>query len=546
MLSDGEAPVHRRMPPRRPRARPKARDGTPTRVRSTAHVAGFTALRGAVNFAVQVAIAARFGAGPQTDAYFVVVGSALLMVDIVIGVLTFSALPQLVRLRQREGDQAELEVEATSLLLWAGILMLAAASLFLSAPLVVKLLAPGFSSATTSFAAELLRFSIPGILLYTYALLLGLGLQVRGRFLSTAAAPVLPLLGSLASIVMLSGDTNLKSVMLGFTGGAAIALLVQLFYWKSTVDGYVRTLGLRDGRLRRSMGPLIPVGVALGASVFLPIALRLSASDLETGSVAALGFAGQLVAIPVALLTTPVGTVIFPRLAQLMQLGNFRPGSDLLCEALLVVSLASSLVGAFMVGLSEPLVDVLYGRGSFTSRDVDLTADALRWLGAGLLTVSACSLLGRAFAAAGRVKTFAGIWLLTLAGFVGGWVLVNPSDVATLAALYSGAYSLQALLLLGIARRHGLSITLVAAAKSVFRILCSGVLAAGASWYCFGLISGHLSGAAWQAGALALALTAGGVAFLGSTFAMGGLEASTLRRQSMRIVLLRRPKGPPQ
>ncbi len=515
-----------------------------SRLRATVAVAGFIAIRGVVNFALQVAIAAEFGAGSETDSYFVVVGSSLLMVDVVIGVLTFAVLPALVRLRESQGEQSALLLESTGLLLCGAILVVAGVVLFLGAPLAIALLAPGFSPATSDFAVELLRFTLPGMLLYTFALLLGLGLQIRGRFKTTAFTPVLPLVGSLVPL-LLSDAVDLTHVMVGFAVGAALALVSQAIFWRRSTQGHGRRVDLRDRHMLELARPIGPIAVAFGASVLLPIALRLSASDLRPGSVAALGFAGQVVAIPIALLTTPVGTVILPRLAELMHEGSLRGGSRLLGEALLVVTLVSSLAGALILGLAEPTVDLLYGRGSFTDRAVTLTAGATTWLGAGLAAVSASSLLGRALAAAGQVKRFAVVWLLTLAFFAGGWLLLRPSDVAGLAALYSGAYAFQAAALFMLARAYGAAMGLRRAAGVLLRLLFSGAVAGVVSRSVFGFADGVAAGFLELMIALGLAALAGTAAFLATTLAMRGTEASTLRRLAVRIVSARRPDTSP-
>jgi putative peptidoglycan lipid II flippase len=512
-------------------------------LRATIAVAGFTALRGAVNFALQVVIAAEFGAGSETDSYFVVVGSGLLMVDVVVGVLTFAALPPLVRLREGQGERSALLLESTGLVLCGATLVGAGAVLFLSAPLVIELLAPGFSPATSEFAVELLRITLPGMLLYAFALLLGLGLQIRGRFRTTAFTPVLPLIGSFASIPI-SGETDLTDVMVGFTAGATLALILQSIAWRRATRGHGRNVDLRDPRLLELAKPIVPVAIAFSASVVLPTALRLAASDLRPGSVAALGFAGQVVGIPIALLTTPVGTVILPRLAELMHAGSFRDGSQLLREALLVVTLASSLAGALLVGLAEPAIELLYGRGRFSDRAVALTAEATIWLAAGLAAVSASSLLGRALAAAGKVKSFAVAWLLTLALFVGGWLLLRPLGVAGLAALYSGAIAFLAVALFALARAYGAEIDLRKSVGVLLRVLLSGVVAGLVSRSFFNFVGGVPGSSLELTIALGLAAAAGTAAFLATTLALRGTEASTLRRLAVRIVSARR-RGTP-
>jgi putative peptidoglycan lipid II flippase len=276
----------------------------------------------------------------------------------------------------------------------------------------------------------------------------------------------------------------------------------------------------------------------------LQVVLRVTASDLGEGSVSAIGFANQIAAVPVALLTTPVGTVLMPRFALEMQHGGLQAGTRLLNEAVLVVTFGSALIGALLVGLAQPITELLFQRGNFGASDSALTAEALRFLGAGLFAVSASSLLSRAFVAARRVRPLAYIWVATLAFLIASWLALRGTvDVGALAGIYSAANVFALVALLVVLRREGAGMGPLAAVGVGVRLTVSAGLAALTSWGIYELTmtanDSFLHGTYWNVARLALAASLGAAAFLATAFALRG-EESAAAGQWIRLLRRRR------
>lgn len=512
--------------------------------RATVSIAAFTVLRGVANFALQVVVAGRFGASHNADAYFVVIGFGLVISELLVGVLTVAALPTLIHIRESEGEDSGWRLEGSVLAWCVAALLVAALALFAAAAPAVRLLAPGFAPGISRLSVDLLRFSLPGLFAYGCALLFGLALQARNAFVSTAAVPTLPFLGGTVGLIVAPEGKGLFHLMTGFTVGAAVGLVIQVRQWRK-VTGHRRVaVTLRHHALLGVAKLVSPVLVATSCVFLLQVVLRMSASDLGEGSVAAIGFANQIAAVPVALLTTPVGTVLLSRFSFLMRDGRLESGARLLNEAVLVVALGSALIGALLIGLAQPITQLLFQRGSFTASDSALTADVLRWLAAGLFSVSATSLLSRAFAAARIVQPVAIVWVATVAFFFTTWYPLRASlDVGGLAAVYSAAYVFALVLLLVLLRREGAGIGMREIVSLGARLTVSAALAAAASWGVHELSAptagSVLEGTAGDAARLGASILVGGAAFVGATYAMRGAEAAAAHKW-MRMMVRRR------
>jgi putative peptidoglycan lipid II flippase len=189
--------------------------------------------------------------------------------------------------------------------------------------------------------------------------------------------------------------------------------------------------------------------------MILPLVLRMWATRLGEGSVAALAFASQLAAIPSAFIVTPVGIVLLPQLAHALRQQAGPSATTLLKRAFAIGVLPTAAVGIVLAIFADQIVAFAFKRGRFTIEDVYLTAGALRFLGYGLFAVASTNVIGRAFFAAGRAWSFAAVWLIALGLSVAvGSLGALSNSVSELAALYSGAYVLQFALLAALALRR--------------------------------------------------------------------------------------------
>lgn len=516
---------------------PRARRG----LGSTMTIAATTVLRGVVSFAFQVLLAGRFGAGTEADAWFVVVGLVFFLSDALVGVLTFAALPLIVHARADAGPASAREA-ACSLVNLCGVLVAATAALmYAGARPVVGVLAPGFEPAAAALTADLLRLGVLSYALYTLALLLGIILQAHERFGSTALVPLFPYLFSGAALLALPQRLGVHGLLLGFTVGTALALVVQLVLAVRVLGGWSFGVQPRHPALQRAGVVVGPVALAFVASTLYPVVQRVWASGMVEGSVSALGYAHQINAIPSAVLVVPLATVLLPRFSLSLRGGSYDPVLRPLADALVVVALVSVLGTALMVSLAEPAVAVLLQRGSFSAEDVRLTARVLALLAMGLVPLAATNLLGRTFYAAGDP------WSPCIAGTaafgsfaVAGAALRAHLDAPGLALLYTLAITLHAALLFARLRARAPRVRWVPAGAVLGRLALAGGAAAVVSGYAFGAVAGSAQGAAARMLALAGAGVLGSAAFVAALAAMRGREAALLSRYAGALAAGRR------
>ena len=138
--------------------RPSPGPGTASRALARAGVVvllGYLLAR-ALGYVRVLAYAAIFGAGPELDAFYV----AFRLPDLVLGLVASGALAAAVAApvsrAMASGDRAQTGRTASVLLTWAAVaLVLFGVLVFVTAPVLIPVLAPGFPASSTALAISL-------------------------------------------------------------------------------------------------------------------------------------------------------------------------------------------------------------------------------------------------------------------------------------------------------------------------------------------------------------------------------------------------------
>lgn len=268
---------------------------------------------------------------------------------------------------------------------------------FFAAPgLVTTVVAPGFDAATQAQTTELMRILLISTLIFSISgISMGI-LQSHNHFLLPALAPILFDVGILFGVLFLIGPFGVNGVAIGAVLGAAMHFGIQ-------VPGLIRfearwwpELGLRDPVFWRIIRLMLPRVAGLGVFSLNFIVMNNIASRLGVGAVSALSWGWRLMQIPQTLIGTAMGTVIFPTLAALSELGDEDGKRDAMSGALKFIMIASipSAVGLIFVG--QPLIGLLE-RGAFDASASALVYSTLRFFALGIIAHSALEVIARSF-----------------------------------------------------------------------------------------------------------------------------------------------------
>jgi putative peptidoglycan lipid II flippase len=244
-------------------------------------------------------------------------------------------------------------------------------------------------------------------------------------------------------------------------------------------------------RIARLMGPAI-IGSSMGQmSVMLS---TIVASLLADGSMTWLFFADRLVEFPLGVFSIALATVILPSLSAHHAKQTPAEFAETLAWALRLVCLIVIPASVAMLALAGPLTVVIYHRGQFTGRDVDMTQRALMAFSLALLGWSLIKVLATGYYARQDTKgpvrvamqslglTMA-LNLLVLAGL---WLTDNLKSAGahTLLALTNGVGAMMnaGLLYVGLARMGIIQPGQVMRGLLARIVIASSVMAALLAW----------------------------------------------------------------
>lgn len=355
--------------------------------RATGLIATANAAALAVQFLTTVLTAREFGTSAQMDAYTLAV-SVPESLQYVLMLATLSVLftPLWIDARVRFGDSEAWSMALSLLLILAlGVLVLLPV-LFLVMPTLMLWLAPGLTGTTRALAVTLSDILLPGLFYYaTAGILLGLCYAYRDfkiAALNTILFAALNLAAFVVSVQILRGG------VLGLMIGRLVVLvLLQIFLLWSALRlrrGTVVRLRLWHPHVGTVLTYLPPYMFGALSGQLALLINRAFVSTLGEGSVAAWGYGQRLTDIPLAVLGAAFGATFLPDFAAHVAARESDAARTSWLRALRRVLLALAPVTLIFVLAGEPLIALLFQRGSFDARSTHASAMVLAGLALGL------------------------------------------------------------------------------------------------------------------------------------------------------------------
>ena len=371
-----------------------------------------------------ILVARAFGASPELDAFFAANRvSETLFLLIAGGALGSAFIPTFTGLLARNERVSAWRLAssiANSVVL--ALSLLAALTAFFAPQVVRYALAPGLSTDPKLFALtiSLLRIQLISAVLFGLGgLIVGI-LNAHRIFLVPALTPALYQLGIIFGTLVLAPSIGIYGLAWGVVIGALMYLLVQFPALlklphpnpspvgrgtKGEGNKYTFTLGFTDKLVRQVfllMGPRL-LGVAVVQLNFW--VNTWLASQMAAGSVSGLYYGFSLMLMAQAAIAQSVAIAAMPTFSAQHALGQVDEMRASLAAALRGVILLALPASVGLMLLRAPLVSLLYQRGEFDERSVQIVSWALLWYAAGLVGHSIMEILTRVFYAQQDTKT---------------------------------------------------------------------------------------------------------------------------------------------
>ncbi len=357
----------------------------------------------------RILVASVFGTAIELDAFIAANRVSETIFNIIAGGALGSAfIPTFTALLEKKQREAAWRLASAVGNLVFLIMSLVGLAAFIFAPEIVRYaLAPAFAAKPPIFelTVELLRIQLASAVLFGLSgLVMGI-LNAHQVFLIPALTPSIYQFGLIAGVFFFVPRMGIHGLAWGVVAGAAGHLLLQLPTLLKTRAKYAFTLGLGDAQVReviRLMGPRL-FGVAVVQLNFW-VNTRL-ATQMSTGSVVGVDYGFALMLMAQVAIAQSIATAMMPTLAAQYALGKMEDLRRALAASLRGVLLLSIPASVGLILLRFPLISLLYQRGEFNQRSVELVAWALLWYAAGLVGHALVEILARAFYALHDTRT---------------------------------------------------------------------------------------------------------------------------------------------
>jgi putative peptidoglycan lipid II flippase len=273
------------------------------------------------------------------------------------------------------------------------------------APPLVRLVAPGFGGDTQQQAVGYLKAAAPYLPLALGSFVLQAAWNARGRFLPPALGPLAFNLSMLGAAWWAATADDAGAVLaLGLVVGGGAQLLCSLAAGRFPVQGEEVEDSLRPALMEATQVAL-PTVILVGLLQLQFLFERSLLSTSVVGSITRFSTAQKLVNLPLGLVAVPVLTALVPYLtarALADPEGEVRPGLRAGVDAL--VWLMVPLTG-LLASMPLEAMALLFGRGRFGSGDLHLTAELVEVAAPATLALALSMLMVRGYLARGDGRT---------------------------------------------------------------------------------------------------------------------------------------------
>lgn len=353
-------------------------------------------------------LAAHFGAGDVTDAYFAAFKIPDLIFNLLIlGALSSAFIPIFTEYLHKNGEDKDEAWGIVNSLVNVGMVILAViligAAVF--APMLAKAVAPGFDPSKQELVISMMRVMLLSPLFFGISNLAGGILNSFRNFLAYAVAPILYNLGIIAGVIWLVPRFGNIGLAYGVVLGAFLHMAIQLPGVFSHGYRYKWHWNVKHPALKKMAWLMLPRTLGIAVAQVNVVVNTIIASTLAVGSVAVLNWADNLQSLPIGIFGISFAVAVFPVLAEkytLQKIDEFR--DDFVRVFRQIMFLIIPTMALYWL-LRAQIVRLVLGSGQFGWEDTRFTISVLAFMTFGMIAQATIPLLARSFYALQDTKT---------------------------------------------------------------------------------------------------------------------------------------------
>lgn len=344
----------------------------------------------------EVLIGAKFGISYEVDAYLIAMMLPSILISALGAAITTTFIPVYTKLAVEKNKPLTKEFTNNVLNIVALLTIIISIFILLLAHVFVPLIAPGFTGEVLDLAIKLSR------ILSFIPLSLGISsvlvayLQANNEFFLPAISGFLENLIIILFLVLMS-TSSIILLAIATVSGIMLRLLIQII--TSLRKGYKYSFGfnLRDANMVKMMWLTIPVLIGVSIQQINILIDRILASNLNAGSISALNYANRLNLFVFGVFSMSFATAVYPSFSKLFANRNYDKFAETVQSSINIISLLILPISAAAIILRKPIIMLVFKRGAFDEKAVQLTSIALMYYSIGMVGFALRDVLSRVF-----------------------------------------------------------------------------------------------------------------------------------------------------
>ncbi len=347
-------------------------------------------------------IAYLLGTHAGADGQAVALGPIDTLNSMLINTMVFAFVPLLSA--KKGGERARLFGRAARLFTWVFCSVSAAVIVF--APWLVHVLGPGLEPSVYPETVTLLRIASLSTLAAGAAALHSALLYTERRFAPSAFYQAVINLFVIVGAVLLWKRVGVYSLAIGYTFGAFVQLAIVTVFarrsWKrleAIEKSPVPADDHTNAELLSKPGSFLAYAGLLSLNI---IVTRAYATQAGPGMAAALDYCMRCVNVLTAYLVSPASNSLLPEIARLRSADHTPQAFRLINRVLGLTAIAAVASCAIGIGIRQPVIAVLFQRGSFTAESTQMVSAVFLGFAPSLIGLSLLEIMARSLFALDR------------------------------------------------------------------------------------------------------------------------------------------------
>lgn len=269
---------------------------------------------------------------------------------------------------------------------------------------IVKMFALGFKGETLKLAIKFTRVTLLGIYFTGLTSIFGGFLQIKDNYAIPALIAV-PMNILIILSIFLSTKIDLLVLSIGNVLATASQLILLLPFIHKKGYRYKFIFDIENEHIKNMATIMLPVIIGVSVNQINVLVDRTLASSIEVGGISALNYANRLNLFVQGLFVLTIATAMYPMISKMAAENNMNGLKKSVSEAVISISLLVMPATVGVMFFAQPLIKLLFGRGSFDNQAISLTTSALFFYSIGMLGFGLRDIISRAFYSMQDTKT---------------------------------------------------------------------------------------------------------------------------------------------